>query len=87
MTTGTTLFELTRAFVLKTEMDTVEQPVVYMLAAFLRIVGDAELSYHLMLRLWNNLNWKRHFQCNDGDYTYCHEAIKELSNYIDMCRP
>ena len=58
-----------------------------MLAALLNVTGDPEITYHLMLRLWNDMNFKRHYVSNDGNYDICHNIMKELGNYVTLMRP
>ena len=58
-----------------------------MLSALFIITGDPELVYHLMLRLWNDLNFKRHYESDGGNYDVSHNIMKELGNYVTICRP
>ena len=43
-----------------------------------------ELAYHLMQRLWHQLELKRHFE---DDYLFSQSIIKTLTNYIELSQP
>lgn len=71
---------------LKTNIEP-QQPVIYLLSAILKIVNEPELAYHIMLRIWNDLLLKRHYEESDGSYDFCHSMIKTLGNYVTLLRP
>lgn len=65
-----------------------QQPINYMLSALLIVVKDAELAYHMMLKIWNEFNFKRHYRQEENRvYEFGQNFSQTLGNYITFFRP